>query len=566
MIFDAHYNKKNIEAFLENTLKAALASNILAPLISLFIIYDLDHGVLFIWMTLHIFIFGIKYFLQKKALHYLQQNIVLNKEITVLLLLTSLTALLHAFIMFYSAFHKVPIENIFLLSGIMITMSAGSISTLMSTFHFFVLYVAITMGATVLSVLYYGGAVFNTYALMLTLFSVLFIHIGYQQYLIINNLVSLKDAFESIYEKSSDGIVIIHNHAVKDCNPAILKMFQYNSKEEFINTHILKLMPKYQEDGELSIKKMLKKEKETLQNGHSAFEWLYQRKDGSLFWAEIVLTKVVIDGEELIHGAYRDITLKKELELQKIEFQNNLKKRVEIEIEKNRMKDKQLIEQSRLAQMGEMISMIAHQWRQPLTAISSASLSIQLKAQLHKLDDDTAMMLGKRIGDYTQHLSSTIDDFRNFFKSNKEKKQVTYTQLLESVLNIVETSLVNKNITLIKEFESDTVFETYPNEIKQVILNLIKNAEDALLEKKVQNPYIRFKTKENKLMIEDNAGGISFNIIDKIFDPYFSTKSKNGSGLGLYMSKTIIEEHCGGTLTVSNTEKGALFTITLPTS
>ena len=243
---------------------------------------------------------------------------------------------------------------------------------------------------------------------------------------------------------------------------------------------------------------------------------------------------------------------------------SNLIQKVENEVDKNRKKDQQIIQQSRLAQMGEMISMIAHQWRQPLAAISSTSSGINLKAKLNKLDKDTAIKLSNKISEYSQHLSGTIDDFREFFKSNKEKRNTTYNELIQSVLNIIEVSIKNKNINLITNLNCKDTLITYPNEIKQVILNLIKNAEDIVLEKEIENPTIIIDTSDCILTISDNGGGIPTDIMNKIFDPYFSTKlEKNGTGLGLYMSKTIIEEHCGGSLTVSNNDDGAIFKIIL---
>jgi len=244
-------------------------------------------------------------------------------------------------------------------------------------------------------------------------------------------------------------------------------------------------------------------------------------------------------------------------------FNETLNKRIDEEVKKNRQKDKQMQEQARLAQMGEMIGMIAHQWRQPLSAISSANIVISMKAQLGELDTQTALELTQKIAEFTEHLSHTIDDFRDFFKDTKEKKDITYNQLIESTLKIVEGSFKNHNIELIQELQSDTLFHTYTTELKQVLLNLIKNAEDVLLEKEIEHPYIKISTNNNILQVSDNGGGIPDDIIDKIFDPYFSTKSLNGTGLGLYMSKTIIQEHCQGNLSVKNDENGAVFTVEL---
>jgi PAS domain S-box-containing protein len=224
----------------------------------------------------------------------------------------------------------------------------------------------------------------------------------------------------------------------------------------------------------------------------------------------------------------------------------------------------QLVQQSRLAQMGEMLSMIAHQWRQPLSAISATSGSISLKARRDGLDKDTVMELANSITKYAQHLSSTIDDFRNFFKDNKEKDTISLKEVVEATLHIVNMSLENANIKINLDLVSDKEIQTYANELKQVILNIIKNAQDVLVDKEIQNPQIDIYADNTTIVIRDNAGGIPKEIIDKIFDPYFSTKTKkDGTGLGLYMSKIIIEEHCGGKISVYNGDNGAVFKIEL---
>jgi len=247
-------------------------------------------------------------------------------------------------------------------------------------------------------------------------------------------------------------------------------------------------------------------------------------------------------------------------------FNITLQKKIDEEVIKNREKDKQILEQSRLAQMGEMIGMIAHQWRQPINAISAASITINMRAQMDTLDPKSTIELADKIGELTQHLSKTIDDFRNFFKDTKEKQDMTYDELVISTLDIVGVSVQNKNITIITDIQSDIVFCTYVNELKQVLLNLIKNAEDVLEEKKIKNAFIKIEAVENRLIVRDNGGGIPEDIIQKIFNPYFSTKTLNGTGLGLYMSKTIVENHCGGTISVTNDAAGAVFCVVLPST
>jgi PAS domain S-box-containing protein len=241
-----------------------------------------------------------------------------------------------------------------------------------------------------------------------------------------------------------------------------------------------------------------------------------------------------------------------------------LTQKIAQEEEKRRKQEKLIQQQSRLAQMGEMISMIAHQWRQPLSAITAAAGSIIIKTQLKKLDNETAKDLANKIKDFSQHLSYTIDDFRDFFKPNKIKTDTTYKKIIDSTLSIIHSSIEDRNIELIIDIKDETELFTYENEVKQVVLNLIKNAEDALIENETKEPFIKIEAKETTLTISDNAGGVPEEIIDKIFDPYFSTKSqKDGTGLGLYMSKTIIEEHCKGKLIVKNGKIGAIFKIDL---
>ncbi len=267
-------------------------------------------------------------------------------------------------------------------------------------------------------------------------------------------------------------------------------------------------------------------------------------------------------------GITLDVTAQRKLELKLTSLNKTLDQRVQIEVEKNAIQQQTLFDQSRLAQMGEMISMIAHQWRQPLSAISAISSVLVVKAKLKTLDDEYVIEKAEDISNSTQYLSSTIDDFRNFFKTDKEKEVVDFCDLIDSVLSIVKISIDNKKIDLMCELTCKEKFETYANELKQVILSLIKNSEDVLIDKKVINPHIKIKSysKYGKHIFEitDNGGGVPSEIVAKIFDPYFSTKTKkDGTGLGLYMSKLIVEDHCGGKLTVSNGKDGAIFKIIL---
>ena len=258
------------------------------------------------------------------------------------------------------------------------------------------------------------------------------------------------------------------------------------------------------------------------------------------------------------------------------EINHTLEDRIQDEIEKNRDKDQKLFQQSRLAQMGEMISMIAHQWRQPLGSIASTVTNIQVKMDMDKFDLETkkgadackAFLATKlsNIDSYVQSLSGTIDDFRNFYNPNKERKVININAPLQKALDIIKTSMHAQGIDIVKSYKSERALSLADGELMQVFLNIFKNAQDNFKEKKTDNASIMIETcdtaKGVEVKIFDNGGGIPEDIKMKIFDPYFSTKNeKNGTGLGLYMSKTIIEEHHDGKLTVTNRNNGVEFTI-----
>lgn len=231
-------------------------------------------------------------------------------------------------------------------------------------------------------------------------------------------------------------------------------------------------------------------------------------------------------------------------------------------------KEEMMLIQSRQASMGEMISMIAHQWRQPLSVISmdvnNIKASIALEEEISNQDLEKSM---QNISSQVEHLSNTIDDFRNFFKPNKTKIEFYISQVVDNARKIIGKSLENNNIKLIIKYENNYLLNTYPNELLQVFLNIINNAKDILIEKKLSYPKITIITLETKdsysIEIYDNGGGIHKDVINKIGKQYFTTKADKGTGLGLYMSIKIIEKHLNGSLRWKNTDDGVCFTISL---
>jgi len=228
-----------------------------------------------------------------------------------------------------------------------------------------------------------------------------------------------------------------------------------------------------------------------------------------------------------------------------------------------------LVQNSKLAAMGEMIGMIAHQWRQPLSSISTVAGNLQVYIDLDMYDKGQFLTLLDEINNHAQYLSTTINDFRHFFKPDNPQDEVLLDVVIESTMSIIGKSLEYKNVCVINDYNFQNTILTYPNELMQVFLNILKNASDAFVENDTLAPQIIIKGYEEYphhiVEISDNAGGIMDDLLDKIFDPYFSTKGPGiGTGLGLYMSKMIVEEHCKGQLLVRNDADGACFIIKLP--
>ena len=300
-----------------------------------------------------------------------------------------------------------------------------------------------------------------------------------------------------------------------------------------------------------------------------------RKKDGSDFWLyKRIEPEYNKKGRVISYSAIGyDITMSKHYEL-------NLQELVDIKTLEIKKQTDILFQQSRMAQMGEMISMIAHQWRQPLSAISSTSIDLSMQMELETFDleqdkgrEECQAYFAESLNDiakFVKSLTSTIDDFRNFYKPDKKADFILLSEPTTKALNIIKASLSSSNIEVIQESHCNQKVNIYTNEIMQVILNILRNAQDNFKEQDIKNAKInlacRCSDNDKKIVLEicDNGGGIPEEILPKIFDPYFSTKDeKNGTGLGLYMSKTIIEEHHHGSLHVENRDDGVCFSIVL---
>ncbi len=274
------------------------------------------------------------------------------------------------------------------------------------------------------------------------------------------------------------------------------------------------------------------------------------KSDGTQFWAHLMCNAVKEEkNPPVLYLVITDISERKKME------------------EELKSSEKMMIVQSRHAAIGETIAMIAHQWRQPLNIIGLAITNIETKQSLQMLNPTELENNLAVISNNIVFMSDTIDNFRNFFKSDQSKEYLKIESVLNTALDIIGKSLENNSIALTIQNNSQRSVLLYKNYLIQVLLIIIWNAKDAFKEDKRISPLLRISIMETQesitITINDNAGGIPESIADKIAQPYFTTKQLNGTGLGLYIAKIIIEKYFSGTLAWHNEEEGSCFVITL---
>jgi two-component system, cell cycle sensor histidine kinase and response regulator CckA len=348
-----------------------------------------------------------------------------------------------------------------------------------------------------------------------------------------------EEFYRSIFSSVNEAVLILHNNVIMDCNELALELFE-KEKEQLIGIDIFDLADKI-----------------TCRNESMDF-YLDSAYLGSDVIAECSLTlhtketKVVeftlsglgaVAGDKLVMIA-RDMT-------KKIESEKLFKL------------------QTRQAQMGEMISMIAHQWRQPLAIINAITTQMRFKEYMNGNEDSIEQNNLIKIEDQCTHLSQTISEYRDFFRPDKPKEYFQLSLLLKHALNLIEHTLKNQGIDIEEVIQDDPKIFTYRNEILQVLIALLKNSLDAFEGNELEYGKITITLSSDDdyciLSIHDNAGGITSENMQKLFIPYFTTKNKNdGTGLGLYMSKMIIQDHCQGELDVHSQNNETVFTIKIP--
>jgi PAS domain S-box-containing protein len=350
---------------------------------------------------------------------------------------------------------------------------------------------------------------------------------------------SERNKFKTFLDGTMEGILISNDNVCTDLNESAFRIFGYDSKEELIGKRLIDFIA---EESKEQVKKNL-----TL-NRTMPYETVALKKDGTKFPAYV--RGINVKDENIRVSSILDISHLKQLESHK-----------------------------KLASMGEMIGNIAHQWRQPLSVISTAASGIQIKHEHGSLNDEELDYMCTQINENTQYLSQTIDDFKNFIKGDSKPVKFNIEDDTQSFIKLVNTTIKKYNIQLILDIQENIEITGYPNELIQCFINIFNNSKDAFLENGIKEEeryfFITQKCEGNNIIIsfKDNACGIPENILPKIFEPYFSTKHQSqGTGLGLHMSYKLVVDHMKGEIEVVNEEykyngkkyKGAKFTITIP--
>ena len=355
--------------------------------------------------------------------------------------------------------------------------------------------------------------------------------------------------FYALYEQTSFGISFVDkNGKFLEANSRISKLLGY-SNDELLKLNINDLTyPDDREENTKAINKII-----NYSADYAELDKRCVKKDGTLVWFNTVYTRLkdsTNNDNFYLASICQDIT-------EQMKLKNELKN-----------KEEMMIAQSRHAAMGNMIGLIAHQWKQPLSIIGMIVNNFKIDVELGEVEDDRYIKSFNEIENQVMYLSQTIDDFKNFFKPNKEKSFEKISNVMEHSLDLVGKSLQNNQIEVVKNYDCLTEINIFPNELMQVFINILNNSKDALLNNDIREPKIDidiFEDEDNIYVnISDNAGGISDDVIEKIGDLYFTTKGDSGTGLGVYMSKMIIEKQLDGKLKWENYNGGALFSIVIP--
>ncbi len=360
---------------------------------------------------------------------------------------------------------------------------------------------------------------------------------------------------KQLLDASISGIAIFKNNRLVVCNKPALSRMGYESLDEVKGKHIVDFVASEYKEG---FKRAMK------DRNMKAFELYLVKKDKTQFPSLGMGTKI---NKSTRIVSFIDLTDMKEAQAKLEELNKTLEERIKQEVEKSNKQQLILLQQARYSQMGEVISMIAHQWRQPLNILSVLLQKLQIQHQFGTLNDETIDDVLEKANVQIQQMSYIIDEFRNFFKPNQEMKKFNLSKVIDEIISTLQPLFIDLNIYVELDLDTRVEINGFRSEFKQALINLINNAKDVLKnkkDKKVIKISLKDYEKEVKITVADNGGGIRENILNKIFEPYFSTKSQDGTGIGLYITKIIIERHMSGKIEVANSKEGAIFKITIP--
>lgn len=354
-----------------------------------------------------------------------------------------------------------------------------------------------------------------------------------------------------------EGIAIFENGRLIKANKQLLTIFGYQElKEVYLKTYFDFVVAQQHDE----IRKRL-------QDNQEPYELVFIKKDGTHF--EGMIKGHNISGTNKRISTIIDISELKKAQKELKELNIHLEEKVRHEIVKNEHQQSIMFQQSKFAEMGSMLNMIAHQWRQPLNNISLIVNTIVVKQKKGSLDLEALIQHKNDFQKQINYLSCTIDDFQNFFRPKKEKEVFKIYDVVMNAYSLIKPIFERNHIVFSSNMDATIEYFGYKNELAQVILNILNNSKDVLIDNEITTKLVRVfltQTQEHLILtIHDNGGGVRNSYLDKIFEPYFSTKSeKNGTGLGLYMSKIIINDHFKGKLSAINGQDGLEITILLP--
>jgi|GEM_PF-801226 len=382
------------------------------------------------------------------------------------------------------------------------------------------------------------------------------------------SLEQSEEKYRGIYENAIEGIFqSSFEGALLSANPSLVRMLSYTSNTELITdlTNLRNTLYVNPPDRDIFLELIKKQDK------IEHFETRLFRKDGSVIWVSIN-ARLIRNSAHVpiqIEGFINDITIRKHAEEKLNRLNMELEQRITYEVEENRAKDHLMAHQARFAAMGEILSNIAHQWRQPLNNIAIIIQNMLLDSIDGTLSPDSCSNNVTKCLQILTELSNTITKFHYFYQPDNTPQYFDLYQTVSKTLQLVLVDLESDGITLELITGDNCCIYGYKNEFSQVLLHLVQNAKEVLQSRLPVEPHIAIICASSdegvQIRVCDNGGGIAPEMLDKVFDPYFTSKFKSqGVGMGLYISKTIIEKHMGGTITVANHDDGAEVTIVLP--